>query len=315
MTTWRIPSALDPALEVSAVDGIAIAEEVSGAGLVRERVDDLLGGPRGRGLVGDADVDEFSAVVAEYHEAEEEAKGQGRYDEEVDGRDVVTVSSQEGPPGRRRVRGSAAHILGDDEGRRHHRSKNSKARLLPPTFPPCPLPQATIVPPEGPSQAPGKGDSRRRCSEGRRSVERRALVEKKPERPEPGTKAWRRAPARGPDAARECRDEWLVRLRSPSRRRARWLCGWRGDHEAEPLEQDPQALAAGLDPDGSPPAAAARALKDVQAKTRFRQRRPHGDASLCEAQRPGRQLRPRPRPLASPRRRGALIDSPRGAAE
>ena len=40
--------------------------------------------------VGNADVKEFSAVVAEYHEAEEQAKGQGRYDEEVDGRDVVT---------------------------------------------------------------------------------------------------------------------------------------------------------------------------------------------------------------------------------
>jgi hypothetical protein len=66
--------ALDPALEISAVDGIAIAEEVSGAGLVRERVDNLLGGPGGRGMVGDADVEEFSAVVAEYHEAEEEAK-------------------------------------------------------------------------------------------------------------------------------------------------------------------------------------------------------------------------------------------------
>jgi hypothetical protein len=91
--------ALDPALEISAVDGIAIAEQVGGGGLVRERVDDLLSRPGGGGLVGDADVKEFAAVVAEYHEAEEQAKGQGRYDEEVDGRDVVTVSSQEGPPG------------------------------------------------------------------------------------------------------------------------------------------------------------------------------------------------------------------------
>ena len=37
--------ALDPALEISAVDGIAIAEQVSGAGLVRERVEDLLSRP------------------------------------------------------------------------------------------------------------------------------------------------------------------------------------------------------------------------------------------------------------------------------
>jgi hypothetical protein len=45
--------ALDPALEVSAEDGIAIAEQVSGVGLVREGVDDLLGRPRGGGLVSD----------------------------------------------------------------------------------------------------------------------------------------------------------------------------------------------------------------------------------------------------------------------
>lgn len=57
-------------LEVGAVD-IAIGEQVSGASLVRERVDDLLGRPRGGGLVSDADVEEFSAVVAEDHEAEE----------------------------------------------------------------------------------------------------------------------------------------------------------------------------------------------------------------------------------------------------
>jgi hypothetical protein len=108
--------ALDPALEISAVDGLAIAEQVSGAVVVRERVDDLLGGPGGRGVVGDADVDEFSAIVTEYHKAKEQAKGQGWHDDEVDGRDIVTVGSEEAPPGRRRVRGGAAHVLGDGEG-------------------------------------------------------------------------------------------------------------------------------------------------------------------------------------------------------
>jgi hypothetical protein len=63
-------------------------------------VDDLLSHPGGGGLVGDADVDEFSAVVAKYHKAEEQAKGERRYDEEVDGRDIVTVRGQERPPGR-----------------------------------------------------------------------------------------------------------------------------------------------------------------------------------------------------------------------
>jgi hypothetical protein len=45
--------ALNPPLEVSAEDGVTIAEQVSGAGFVRERVDDLLGRPRGGGLVSD----------------------------------------------------------------------------------------------------------------------------------------------------------------------------------------------------------------------------------------------------------------------
>jgi len=34
--------------------------------------------PRASGLVGDADVEEFSAIVVEDHEAEEEAKRQGK---------------------------------------------------------------------------------------------------------------------------------------------------------------------------------------------------------------------------------------------
>ena len=54
--------------------------------------------------------------MTEYDEAKEQTKGQGGYDEEVDGRDVVTVSGQEGPPRRRRVTGGAAHVLSDGEG-------------------------------------------------------------------------------------------------------------------------------------------------------------------------------------------------------
>ena len=104
---------LNQALEVGAVGGVAIAEEVGGAGLVRERVDDLLSRPRGGGVVSDADVEEFSAVVAKDHEAEEQAKRQGRHDEEVNGRDLVAVSSQKGSPRRRGVTGGSAHVLGD----------------------------------------------------------------------------------------------------------------------------------------------------------------------------------------------------------
>ena len=51
-------------------------------------------------MVGDVDMDEFSTVVSKYHEAEEQAKGESRDDEEVDGDNLVTVRSQEGAPRR-----------------------------------------------------------------------------------------------------------------------------------------------------------------------------------------------------------------------
>jgi hypothetical protein len=106
---------LNSPLEVRSVNGVAISEQVGGSGLVGERVDDLLGSPRGGGVVSDAKVEKFSAVVAQDHEAEEQAEREGRYDEEVDGRDLVTVSRQKGSPRRRWATGGSAHVLGDGE--------------------------------------------------------------------------------------------------------------------------------------------------------------------------------------------------------
>jgi len=54
-------------------------------------------------VIGDTDVDEFPAVVAENDEAEEQAEGQRRDDEEIDGGDVFQVGLQEAAP---RGRGS-----------------------------------------------------------------------------------------------------------------------------------------------------------------------------------------------------------------
>jgi len=124
-------------------------------------------------------------------------------------------------------------------------------------------------------------------------------------RPEPERRGEADAGARcGSVGARECRDERLVRLRSPSRRRARRLRGWRGDHEPEPLEQDPQALALRVHPHDPPPAAAARALKDVQGEHSAQQRRPRRPRRW-RTPGPGRRLRPRRRPLAWHHRRGS----------
>jgi Serine dehydrogenase proteinase len=56
------------ASEAGRLSWAALLKRVFALGLVWERVDDLLSGPGGGGLVGDADVEEFSAVVAEHHE-------------------------------------------------------------------------------------------------------------------------------------------------------------------------------------------------------------------------------------------------------
>ena len=53
--------------------------------------------------------------MAQDHEAEEQAEREGRYDEEVDGPDLVTVSCQKGSPRRRWATGGSGHVLGDGE--------------------------------------------------------------------------------------------------------------------------------------------------------------------------------------------------------
>ena len=48
-----------------AVDLVAIAHEVGRCGVVRERVYDLLSGPRGGGMLGDVEVDDPPPMVGE----------------------------------------------------------------------------------------------------------------------------------------------------------------------------------------------------------------------------------------------------------
>jgi hypothetical protein len=82
---------LDSPRELLAVDRVSITEQEPGNRIVRECLDDLPGGPDCRGVVRDVDMEEFAAVVAEHDEDEEQAEGDGRDHEEVDGDDVVDV--------------------------------------------------------------------------------------------------------------------------------------------------------------------------------------------------------------------------------
>jgi hypothetical protein len=63
--------------EALAIDGITISEQISRSGLVREGLDDLLGRPDGRSMIGDVEMEEFAPVMPKDDEDEEETKGEG----------------------------------------------------------------------------------------------------------------------------------------------------------------------------------------------------------------------------------------------
>jgi len=85
------------------VDCVAVAEEVGGCGVIREGVDDLLGGPAGRRMLGHVEVDDPSAVVSEHDENEEHAEACCGHREEVEGNEISDMVGEERPPGLRRL--------------------------------------------------------------------------------------------------------------------------------------------------------------------------------------------------------------------
>jgi hypothetical protein len=85
-----------------AIDGIAIAKEVPGSRVVRERLEDLLGCP-GRGRFAcHVEVDDLTPIVKQHDEHEEDTECRGGHDQEVDSGQVGDVVREEGLP---RLRG------------------------------------------------------------------------------------------------------------------------------------------------------------------------------------------------------------------
>src|SRR2546428_422931 len=64
-------------------------------------------------VVGDVDVNELPAIVAEHDEREEQAESEGGNDKEIDPDNLPEMRLQEGAPGGRGARRCAAHVLGD----------------------------------------------------------------------------------------------------------------------------------------------------------------------------------------------------------
>ena len=105
--------ALNPPSERIAIDSIAIAEEVPGSGVLRERLEDLPGRP-GRGRCAcHVEVDDLAPMVQQHHEHEEDTERRGGHNEEVDGNQVGNVIGKEGPPRLRRRVSPTLHEPGD----------------------------------------------------------------------------------------------------------------------------------------------------------------------------------------------------------
>ena len=78
--------AFDSLLEVVTVDAIAIADQKTWGRLVLEGIDDLLGGPCGVGIRGDAKVNDAPPIMAEHKEDVQDAKRDCGNSEEGPGR-------------------------------------------------------------------------------------------------------------------------------------------------------------------------------------------------------------------------------------
>jgi len=104
--------ALHALLEVLAINAVAIANEKTWCFLVREGVDDLLGGPFGLGICGDVEVDNLATIVTHHDESVQNAESDGRHREEVTGSDIGNVIVQKRSPGPRRRFPSADHVFG-----------------------------------------------------------------------------------------------------------------------------------------------------------------------------------------------------------
>jgi hypothetical protein len=102
-TGWRgdhlsNPHRGDPMAERITIDGVAIPQEPARGGVIGEGLNDLLGRPGSRGMLGDPEMDDAPTVVRQQHQDEQHAAGQGRHREEVQRDRCGQVIPEEGVP-------------------------------------------------------------------------------------------------------------------------------------------------------------------------------------------------------------------------
>src|SRR5215469_12244690 len=109
----RMPMARNRWDDGSAVDPIPIADQVARRLSPRECLCDLARDPFSRRMRCDVDPDKISAGQSNDDEDIEQVEANGRCNEEVHGRDVRRMITQEGAPSLRGRSASLAHVLRD----------------------------------------------------------------------------------------------------------------------------------------------------------------------------------------------------------
>jgi hypothetical protein len=85
-----------------AIDAVPIAQQISRFFVPREGVNDLLGGPRSGGVLGDVDMHHAAPFMGQDQQHEEHFVGHCRHDKEIQGHQVLYVVLQKGLPWRGR---------------------------------------------------------------------------------------------------------------------------------------------------------------------------------------------------------------------
>ena len=120
--TSSISSRLETGPKILTVGPVAIPQQKPWRRVPRERVADLLGRPRGRGVPRHVDMQDLSSIMGQHHEDKEHPKCERRDHEEVDRDELADVIRQERAPGLGR-RGTSTHHVCPDRGFRDRDAK------------------------------------------------------------------------------------------------------------------------------------------------------------------------------------------------
>ena len=98
---FRDTEAVQSALESFTINGIAVAQQITGSGVEGEGFDDLLRSPLGGWVSSDIEVDDLASLMLDNKEHIKDSKGYRGHGEEIDRSEAPDVIVEKRPPGLR----------------------------------------------------------------------------------------------------------------------------------------------------------------------------------------------------------------------